>query len=141
MTELIIISSIMLVIIGIIVLAFLGLLFVVRNDNIRKTMCTRKISAKIKDLKKKRSKQGWIFCPTYEYEFNGKIYNVYSKSRKYKDNIMLGKCENIYINPSKPSQIYENYDFEINKTLVIVFIIVVVLFSVSILGFWSSGLS
>ena len=54
---------------------------------------------------------------------------------------MLGKCENIYINPSKPSQIYENDDFEINKTLVIVFIIVVVLFSVSILGFWSSGLS
>lgn len=144
MTELIVISSIMLVIIGIIVLAFVLMLFIIRNDTLRETMCTRRINATIKELKKKKSKKGWIYSPIYEYEFNGTKYSVCSKSKRYESEEKLGGFEKIYVNPYKPSQIYESGEkntLGVNQTLVIIFIIAVVLLAVSILGLWTSGIS
>lgn len=140
MSELIVISSIMLMIVAIIVSAFVGIFIIVRNENIRKNMCTRRIDASIKEFNKSMTKKGRIYSPIYEYQFNGMTYTAYSRSKKYENEDRLGEKEKIYVNPHKPNQIYENDEVGTNPVLIIIFSIVVVLFSVSTFGIWSSAI-
>ena len=140
MSELILISSIMLMIVGVIVSAFVGVFIIVRNENIRKNMCTRRVDANIKEFNKSKTKKGWIYSPLYEYQFDGVTYTAYSRSKKYDSDERLGEKERIYVNPHKPNQIYENDEVGTNPVLIIIFSIVVVLFSVSTFGIWSSAI-
>ena len=103
-------------------------------------MCTRKIDASIKEFNKSKTKKGWIYSPIYEYQFNGDTYTAYSRSKKYENENRLGEIERIYVNPQKPNQIYENDEVGNNTVLIIIFSIVVVLFSVSTFGIWASSI-
>ncbi len=92
-------------VLGLILLLTGILMLVFRNK--KKDRCTVESTAKIIDVKVKQEKddEPVVYCPIYEYEYEGKEYKV-DDSKEYKKMPKKGKKIKIYINPEKPKEYY-----------------------------------
>ncbi|MBQ8247776.1 MAG: DUF3592 domain-containing protein [Lachnospiraceae bacterium] len=105
---------------GLILLIAGVLVLVFRNK--KKDRCTVQSIAKICDVKVKQEDDDKpvVYCPIYEYEYEGKEYKV-EDSKEYKKMPKKGKKITIFINPEKPKEYFLK---SFGKTLTsIVFII------------------
>lgn len=92
-------------VLGLILLITGILMLVFRNK--KKDRCTVESTAKIIDVKVKQEKddEPVVYCPIYEYEYEGKEYKV-DDSKEYKKMPKKGKKIKIYINSEKPKEYY-----------------------------------
>ena len=103
------------------ILLIAGILIIVFRSK-KKGRCTVQSTAKICDVevKQKDDDEPVVYCPVYEYEYEGKEYKA-EDSKEYKKMPKKGKKMTIYINPEKPKEYYVK---SFGKTLTsIVFII------------------
>lgn len=90
---------------GLILLIAGILMLVFRNK--KKDRCTVQSTAKLCDVKVKQEKddEPVVYCPIYEYEYEGKEYKA-EDSKEYKKMPKKGKKITIYINPEKPKEYF-----------------------------------
>ena len=110
------------------ILLIAGILMIVFRSK-KKGRCTVKSTAKICDVevKQKDDDEPVVYCPVYEYEYEGKEYKA-EDSKEYKKMPKKGKKMTIFINPEKPKEYYIK---SFGKTMTsIVFIILGAILSV-----------
>ena len=75
----------------------------------RKKICTITVPATITDYDKTYSDDSILYCPIYEYEFNGNHYKEHGKSYSNVGNKPVGTIVNIKIDPDAPTNYEDNH--------------------------------
>jgi len=97
------------------------------NKNRLKRVCTIMVSAKIVDYKYTYSDDGnKLYSPIYEFDFNGKKYNVSNNTYSNIDNKPVETIVNLMINPNNPDEYMANS--KVNNFVIILGIIFLSLF-------------
>lgn len=110
------------------ILLIVGILMIVFRSK-KKGRCTVQSTTRICDVevKQKDDDEPVVYCPVYEYEYEGKEYKA-EDSKEYKKMPKKGKKLTIFINPEKPKEYYIK---SFGKTMTsIVFIILGAILSV-----------
>lgn len=96
------------------VIAGIAMIFipVIFNNKLKK-ICTITVNAKIVDYKCTYSdNRKKLYCPIYEFEFNGKKYEVSNNKYSNFDNKPIETIINLKINPDNPNEFIDNRNFD-----------------------------
>ncbi|MBE5885544.1 MAG: DUF3592 domain-containing protein [Lachnospiraceae bacterium] len=122
---------------GLILLIAGILMLVFRNK--KKERCTVKSVAKVVDVKVKQEKEDEpvVYCPVYEYEYEGKEYKA-DDDKEYKKMPKKGKKITIYINPEKPKEYFVK-SFAKTMTSIVFIALGAILVVMSIVLYFTAG--
>lgn len=88
----------------------------------RKKLCTITVPATITGYDETYDDGNTLYCPIYEYEFNGNYYKEHGKSYSNVGNKPVGTIVNIKIDPNNPT------NYEDNHSSIVILIILGILF-------------
>ena len=120
------------------ILLIVGILMLVFRNK-KKDRCTIQSIARVCDVKVKQEKddEPVVYCPVYEYEYNGKEYKA-EDSKEYKKMPKKGKKLTIYINPEKPKEYYVK-SFAKTMTSIIFIVLGAILMVMAIVLYFTIG--
>lgn len=120
------------------ILLIVGILMLVFRNK-KKDRCTIQSIARVCDVKVKQEKddEPVVYCPVYEYEYNGKEYKA-EDSKEYKKMPKKGKKLTIYINPEKPKEYYVK-SFAKTMTSIIFIVLGAILMVMAIVLYFTMG--
>ncbi len=120
------------------ILLIVGILMIVFRSK-KKGRCTVKSTAKVCDVKVKQEDDDKpvVYCPVYEYEYEGKEYKA-DDSKEYKKMPKKGKKITIYVNPEKPKEYFVK-SFGKTMTSIIFAILGAILVVMSIVLYFTAG--